>query len=79
MRKVKARKQYVCDCGNHIAIGDYYYRLKQRVPRLDENEVQIGIEYVNYYECKKCNDEARALPYGFNQEEYQEWIDNQNV
>ena len=78
MKKTKARKQHVCDCGNHISRGEYYYRLKMRIPREDENEIQVGIEYIDYIYCSACYEELTGPPDGMTEDEYSEYLDRQD-
>lgn len=53
---VKARKVYTCIvCEGNIQKGEKYIHLKDRCPKYDDNDIQIGIEYHEYrYHDKDC-------------------------
>jgi hypothetical protein len=45
----KARKEHICDiCHGVIRPGNKYIDRKYRTPKVDRDEIQIGIEYINY-------------------------------
>jgi len=53
--KRKARKEHICDtCGEVIQKGEVYEYDELRVPRLDEQDVQVGIEYFKFKTCWHC-------------------------
>ena len=62
MRKVKARKEHICDCKNIIKKGDIYFRYDARQPKYNEADKQIGIEYVNMFVCQGCYSEMTSPP-----------------
>lgn len=55
MKKVvKARKIHTCCmCDGNIQKGERYVIDKLRVPRCDENENQIGVEYLEFKKHKR--------------------------
>jgi len=58
-KTIKARKKHICDkCEETILKGDKYVYFKYRQPRYDDaydEQTQIGIYYMKYRICLKCN------------------------
>ena len=51
---VKARKIHKCDCCNgNIQKGEKYRLRKERYPRYDDDENQIGVQFIQFREHKK--------------------------
>ena len=51
-KTVTTRKDHSCEfCGETIPAGKEALYYEAREPRLDENETQIGIEYVRGWHC----------------------------
>lgn len=52
LRRVKTRKAHDCSfCGRGIPVGELARFYEGRYPRYDDNEVQIGIEYMRDWLC----------------------------
>lgn len=52
MRRVKTRKVHDCSfCGRQIPVGEDARFWEGRVPRYDDNDRQIGIEYIRDWLC----------------------------
>lgn len=60
-KEVKARKIHKCDeCGiNSIKKGDLYIFISWRSPKYDKDDNQIGIEYLQYKLCMKCDTDLK--------------------
>lgn len=66
MKTVKARKDHICsNCSGIIKVGERYLYMTYRDPVYEDDHVQskqIGIEYVHYKLCLKCDADLQ-LPY----------------
>ena len=56
-KEIKARKTHQCDECKEMAIkkGDLYIFISWRAPRYDKDDNQIGIEYLQFKLCMKCD------------------------
>ena len=52
---VKARKQHeCCSCDKPILIGQQYELVKCKCPRFDDDDKQVGIEFMSFKTCSTC-------------------------
>lgn len=53
---VKIRKNNYCSCCDRvIKIGETAFFKSFRSPKYDDDDTQIGIEYIRYYLCFQCS------------------------